>query len=327
MSEFKVEVVEVGEIIQHPNADSLEIVSVFDYPVCCRIGDFKQGDKAVYLPIDSIVPSDDPRWEFLGGHRRIKAKRLRGVFSMGLLTKCDDPEWPVGTDVREHLRIEKYEPAVACDNGRVYSGPREPDPGHMPKYTDLEGMRRHAGVLIEGEEVVLTEKIHGANARYVFTEERLWVASHNNYRAEAESCSWWNAARQYNLAEKLAKLPDIAIYGEIYGSVQDLKYGTTAGEVRLVLFDAMDIKTRRYLDYDAFLDVAARLDLPVVPTLYRGPWSESLRALSNGTSTMLDSKHMREGFVVRPVQERHNIRCGRVILKLVGEDYLLRKTA
>ncbi len=323
MSEFKVEVVEVGAVEKHPNADALEIVRVFDYPVCCRLGDFKTGDRAVYLPIDSVVPSDDPRWTFLGGHRRIKAKRLRGVFSMGLLTACDDPSWPVGTDVREHMRIEKYEPAI--DSGKTTSGPQEPDPGYMPKYTDLEGMRRHVGALDDGEEVVLTEKIHGANARYVFTEGRLWVASRTTYKAESDACTWWSAARRYQLAEKLALLPDVAIYGEVYGSVQDLKYGTDPGEVRLILFDAMDIKTREYLDYDAFIDVAARLGLQAAPSLYRGPWSDSLRTMANGKSTI--AEHMREGFVVRPTRERRSDRLGRVILKLVGEDYLLRKSA
>ncbi len=322
MTEFRVEVVEIASVEKHPNADALEIVRVYDYPVCCRLGEFKPGDRAVYLPIDSVVPLLDERWAFLAGHRRIKAKRLRGVFSMGLLTQCDDASWPVGLDVREHYRIQKYEPAPhsSCST----RGPCEPDPGHMPMYTDLEGMRRHVGALVAGEEVVLTEKLHGANARFVWTDGRLWVGSRTTYKAESDECIWWTAARRYELAEKLARMPGIAIYGEVYGPVQDLKYGSPS-EVRLALFDALDISDRRYLDYDAFVEVAARLELPVVPVLYRGPWSDDLRAMANGKSTI--AEHMREGFVVRPARERRDDRLGRVILKLVGEDYLLRRSA
>lgn len=119
--------------------------------------------------------------------------------------------------------------------------------------------------------------------------------------------------------------PGLAIYGEVFGQVQDLKYGTAPGELRIALFDALDIATRRYLDYDDFALIASALDLPTVPVLHRGPWSDDLRALACGRSTLAD--HCREGFVVRPDKERFNERLGRVVLKLLGETFLLRKDA
>lgn len=78
MSEWKPEVVQVGEVVPHPNADALDITKVYDYPVVIRRGDFKPGDLAVYVPVDTVVPKDDPRWAFLEGHTRIKAKREDG---------------------------------------------------------------------------------------------------------------------------------------------------------------------------------------------------------------------------------------------------------
>ncbi|RYE90041.1 MAG: RNA ligase, partial [Myxococcales bacterium] len=86
MSEFHVRVVRVGPIVKHPQADNLSIAQVFGYPVIIRTGEYAEGDRAVYVPVDSVVPEGDPRWAFLGEHRRIRAKKLRGVFSMGLLT-------------------------------------------------------------------------------------------------------------------------------------------------------------------------------------------------------------------------------------------------
>jgi RNA ligase (TIGR02306 family) len=326
VSEFKVEVVRVGLVTEHPNADALEIVHVFDYPVCTRLGDYREGDLAVYVPIDAIVPGDDPRWHFLAGHLRIRAKRLRGVFSMGLLTTAD-PSWVEGQDVREALRIEKWEPPTEFERRGHKSGPSMPDPGHMPKYTDLEGVRRQSRLMQYGEEVVLTEKIHGANARYVFADGQLWCASRTQYKIDFPTDQWWQVARRYDLATKLASMPGIAIYGEVYGAVQDLRYGADPGEVRLILFDAWNTATARWLNYDDFGGVVNVLGLPTVPVVYRGPWSDELRSLANGPSTMPGAPHMREGFVVRPVRERWDPHVGRVILKLVGEDYLLRKAA
>ena len=49
--------------------------------------------------------------------------------------------------------------------------------------------------------------------------------------------------------------------------------------------------------------------------------------LANGASTLPGAAHTREGFVVRPTKERWHPLLGRVILKLIGEDYLLRKGA
>lgn len=356
MSEFHVVVIEVGKFGKHPNADTLSILQVLgDYPVIFRTGGFETGQKAVYIPVDSIVP-DTAEWAFLDGHRRIKAKRLRGIFSMGMLapipctctgsarplekievndngeivgnpqiwhkTDCLAVSAKVGDNVQAAMGIEKYEPPEMLSMG----GENERDPGFLPVYTDLEGLRRHPHLLIPGEEVVLTEKIHGANARFLFQDDRLWVGSHKCIKRESDTNMWWVLAKKLNLAERLARTPGIAVYGEVYGAVQDLNYGHVKGHTSLVLFDAMDTKTRRYLDYNDFLDLCQTLELPAAPALYQGPWSDDLRSHSEGKSVLYPG-NIREGFVVRPMKERFDQLVGRVVLKLVGEGYLTRKGA
>ena len=91
MSEFHVEVTRVKGVQKHPNADTLSIAEVNGYPVIFRTGDFEEDGLAVHVPVDSIVP-DTEDWAFLNGSRRIKAKKLRGVFSIGMLAKAK-PEW------------------------------------------------------------------------------------------------------------------------------------------------------------------------------------------------------------------------------------------
>lgn len=328
MSEFRVTVVRLGRIEKHPNADTLSITEADGYPVILRTGEFAEGDLAVYVPVDAIVPKDDERWAFLKDSRRIKARRLRGVFSMGLLTTAD-PSWPEGFDAREALGVEKYDPDLAAERGsaKLPDEHDDEDPRICPVY-DIEGLRKHRDVFEAGEEVWISEKIHGQNARFVHDGERLHVGSRTRFKRLDAPVTWTAVAERYGLAEKLAAHPGIAIYGETYGNNTDMPYGVRRPEGdRLVLFDALDTRTRRWFDVDEFVAFAATLGLPVVPTLYRGPWSSDLASLAEGRTTMPGASHVREGIVVKPVRERVDRRIGRVFLKLPGEGYLTRKEA
>ena len=315
-SESRVTVVRLGPIEKHPNADTLSITQVHGgYPVILRSGEYAEGDLAAYVPVDSIVPEGDPRWEFLGVHRRIRAKKLRGTFSMGLLTKAA-PEWVEGQDVTDELRIAKWSPEEPTEGSAD-----EPDPGSMPVYTDIEGWRRWKGALVDGERVLMTEKIHGENFRAVHDGSRLWVGSRTRIKRDDSASKWWQAAHAAGLADKLARHPGIAVYGECHGYTGGFPYGSPARKPTLRIFDAIDTRTRKYLGVDAFR--ALDLDIPGAPILHEGPWSPDLAALAEGPST-LDASHVREGWVVRPWEERDDPRLGRVILKLHGQGFLLR---
>jgi len=272
----------------------------------------------VYVPVDSVVP-DVERWAFLKGHMRIRAAKLRGVYSMGILTRAE-PGMVEGEDVAERMGVTRFEPVEPIGQGE-----NEKDPGFLPCYTDIDGLRRYPDMLAEGEHVVITEKIHGANARFAFHHNRLWVASHTKFKVLDGSDIWNRAAQCYDLVNKLQVVSGFAIYGEVYGQVQDLRYGAGRGEVKLALFDSMHIQTRRYYDHDKFMAIAGTLGLPTVPILYRGPWTASLRSLAEGKTTVEGADHVREGMVVKPVRERWDDRIGRVILKLHGEGFNLRK--
>lgn len=325
MSEFHVQVVRIGEIQKHPNADTLSITHVHGgYPVIFRTGDYQTGDLAVYLPVDSVIASpktvlEHARWDFLGDNLRIKAKKLRGIFSMGMLTTAQS-NWEEGQDVQEELFITKYDPETKVSLAQ--GGENESDPGVMPVY-DIEGLRKNEGFLMEGETVWISEKIHGANARFHHDGEKLYVGSRTRFRRQPtgnQKNLWWEMANRHNLVEKLANYPEYAIYGEVYGNVQDLKYGVPAEETaRFALFDILNIRTRQWVNPYVLHSFAATLDLPIVPTLYVGPWHTGLRAYAEGRSTICPG-HVREGIVIKNYADYN-----RVCLKLAGEGYLLRK--
>ena len=319
MSEFAVQVVRLGSSMPHSNADTLSITLVHGgYPCIIRTGEFNEGDLAVYLPVDAVLP-DVERWGWLKGHLRIRAKRLRGVFSMGLLVAAD-PLWVEGQDVREELGVTKWEPRLDL----LMQTESEHAPGlGDTTYTDIEGLRRWGDVLNEGEVVSITEKIHGANGRFCWHDGRLWVGSHRHWKLRNERNLWWRAAFQADLERRLSLMPDVVFYGEVFGQVQDLKYGR---DLDVAFFDSMPLQTRRYDDVDVFMMRCAELRLPHVPILYQGAWDkQSVLSLAEGMSIL--ASHVREGFVVRPMRERFDERVGRVILKYVGEGYLTRKSS
>jgi len=322
MSEFKVEVVKLGKIEKHPNADRLEMTTVNNgYPVISQTGLWKEGDLAVYVPVDAIVPTDQERWSFLDGHGRIKAKKLRGIFSMGLITK-PEPDWKEGQDVQAELGITKWEPDAQLST----AGDTEPDPFPLPVY-DIEGLRKYPNILQAGEEVVITEKIHGTNARYVFHQGRFWAASRTQFKTRSETSVWWMAAKTHELEKKLSQVPGLAVYGEVYGKVQDLKYSVDPKDgVLFRAFDVYDIQKGRWLDYDVAFKLLRALDIPMVPELFRGHWNiDSAKVLAEGNTKLGAQDHVREGIVIKPTVERWDPTIGRVILKLHGEGFLLRK--
>jgi RNA ligase (TIGR02306 family) len=339
MSTFTVPVVTIGETQKHPNADTLSLTEAEGNPVVFKTGGLKSGDAAVYVPIEAVVPLSHPAFadlETKEGRQthRVKAKKLRGIFSMGILYPTSilplDLAWQVGDDVAGPLGIVKYEEPEA--NMRLGSHrERQPDSQVCPVY-DIESARKYRGALILGERVIVSEKIHGCNSRMVYRHDpreeapRLYVSSHRYFVKDRAEDVFWMAARKYDMAAKLAQIPDLVVYGEVYGKVQDLKYGSTLEDpIHYAAFDIYDSKAMRYLDYEDFKRICTELQIPMVPILYDGPFDWSvIEPLALGNSVLTPTQ-IREGFVMRLEKERWDPKLGRVIVKLVGEQYHLRK--
>jgi RNA ligase (TIGR02306 family) len=189
VSTHKVEIVRISAVEPHPNADRLEMARVYGYTCIIKKGDFQAGDLAVYIEPDYVVPDTAP-FAFLKGSLRIKSRRLRGVWSQGLLMPLNivplDSDGYVylpreGDDVMALLGIERYVPPADREAkprpGKLGSPAFEKAPkafGPYGKY-ELENWRRHQSSLWAGETVYVTEKIHGTNARYRWHGGRLWA--------------------------------------------------------------------------------------------------------------------------------------------------------
>jgi hypothetical protein len=100
---------------KNPNSDTLMMTEVLGHPVQFKEGAFQEGSLAAYIPVESMVPLAHPEFEFLKSpnhpertHERIKAKRLRGVFSMGFLMPAPAGA-AEGQDIAKDLGVYKYE--------------------------------------------------------------------------------------------------------------------------------------------------------------------------------------------------------------------------
>jgi tRNA-binding EMAP/Myf-like protein len=345
MSSHSVDVVRISEIKKHPNADSLGLVDVQGFTCAVRIGEFSPGDLIAYVPPDSIVP-DTEQFSFLGSSRRIKVKKLRGVYSQGLIIAAP-PGSKEGDDVMKKLGITHYNPpvkgefqprreckrtfvqtlvfhiigALARIGIRIPKRRQKGSPSGVWPIYDVENWRKNKHILQEGELVLITEKIHGANSRYLFHKGRMYVGSHNLWRGD-KTDMWWHALEQNPWIEPWCKKnPGICVYAEIFGQVQDLKYDSKPGGYMVRVFDLFDGKSQKWLEGNS--KEWAELGKHSVPMLACQPYhKDEVEAFAEGKSTI--AGHLREGCVIRAIPERCVPHFGRVQLKIVGNGYLER---
>lgn len=374
MGDWNPQIVRIEKVEKHPDADALDIVTVLgDYPVIAKRDEYHVGDVACYIPIDSIVPDESqyyflcpkayekyedangqiqqrqlgPKYE-IGSvpekYRVIKAKKIRGIYSQGMLVRCpvnitlqlpDGSGWKVGDSVADLLNLKKWEEQEEDNipNAKKSRGANQASPpkGWAIPYYDVEGLRKYVSCLGPDEEIVLTEKVHGSNAAFCYDGGQLWVKSRNFYKKMDEDDPWWDIAIRYDLTTKLAAFPNLVFFGEMYGSVKGFRYDCEivagAMHTKIRFFDVWDVKTGRYLDYDPFVATVQAAGLDLMPELYRGVWQgkDVMYPYAEGKTT-LGGKHIREGFVLRTVKERFEPRLNsRMQVKLVGEGYNLQK--
>ena len=330
----------------HPNADRLELAAVGGFRSVIAKGSYADGDLAAYIPEGAVCPD----WLIaelglegrLAGKKRnrVKAVRLRGVLSQGLVYPVRDGRIrgqavAEGDEVTALLELVKYEPPIPI----AMQGEVAPAHGATIHY-DIENFKKYPHEFQDGEPVVVTEKLHGTWCCLGWHPEhgpivtskgmsdkglrlKLNDANQNNLYVRAWRAQ--QAAFEQARARLAGEDEPFYILGEVYGrGVQDLHYGEP--NPAFAVFDAYIGEPRqgRYLSADELQRQLADL-FPLVPVLHNGPFSEAMLNDCTGGPTAFGGGHLREGAVVRPVVERESPEFGRVILKSVSGDYLTRK--
>jgi RNA ligase (TIGR02306 family) len=330
LSTHKVEVFKVEHIYPHPNADRLEIVAVWNYQCIVQKGQFQVGDLAAYIPPDSVVP-DTPQFSFMWKNkpdptprdRRIRAVRLRGILSPGLVIEAPEGA-SIGDDLAEDLGVTHYEPPVqGMNTGAAHvSGP--PIPLANTAY-DVENGFRYGHCIPKDTLVYVTEKIHGANARYVFWDGQMYCGSRKHWTEKNESNIWWRILDKYEGIQYMCKEnPEHILYGEVYGNVQSLKYGATQDDpLFFAMFDIFN--GREFFSFEELKNWSLAYEIPTVPLITSDlPYDmDFIKDICGGVSRVPNADHRREGIVVTPMEELpYNQEIGRPKLKFVSSDYL-----
>lgn len=194
----------------------------------------------------------------------------------------------------------------------------------LPTY-DVEAFKKWNKTFKSEDEVYVTEKIHGSNARFTYQESivggKMYVGSRNLWKADGSTCVWRRALKDNPWIEPWCKAhPGYALYGEITPTQKGFNYGSD--KIQFFLFDIRQ-PDGKWAEVSEYINLLGDDYKALVPVLYHGPFDEpKIKILVDGLSTINGSKHIREGVVVKTVPERSERNLGRAQLKIVSNTFL-----
>ena len=327
----------ITNIRPHPNADKLSLATVLGWQVVVQKDLYNEGDKIVFITIDSIVPRC--QWsEFLADKNnpdkpiRIKNIKLRGEYSSGLVIPLK--EFPdqftettvVGEDLTELLGVRKYVKEIPAHLAGESIGDF---PTHLASKTDEDNGLNDPDLVKQvfdsDTEITITQKLDGSSITLIVENGELTqVCSRNLSKKETEKSSFWKAARRLTIPHGWSGV----IQGELCGN------GIQKNPLKLVdikIF-AFQIKTEeRYMTYEEmkqFCENELRCDVvPLIAELEVAAtvrlWVDPLQKLQELADTQrYASGEVGEGIVVRPKTYKRSYESRRPLgFKLINRNY------
>ena len=192
------------------------------------------------------------------------------------------------------------------------------------KYTDVTrlGHKSTAGVLNKGDNIVIQEKLDGANAAFSIENGELYTFSRNTKLSPENTLGGF-----YNFVlDTFDKWKDFLDEDHIYFGewLNPHKVKYEGYEKQFFLFDIYSKSEGRYLDFKFVEREAERLDLNLIPVFYEGVY-ESFEQLEQyiGKTKLngkLGDKELGEGIVVKNVDYRDRF-GNQLFVKLVVDEF------
>ncbi len=149
----------------------------------------------------------------------------------------------------------------------------------------------------------------------------MYAGSRTQWKAENANCIWRNVLKEQPWIEAWCREHEgYGLYGEVCPTQGvNFEYGSKEPQ-----FFAFDIRTPEGTWQHVNMKyVNGETTVKWVPVLYQGPFDwEAISKLVDGQTAVPGAKGIREGIVIRPVEERHVRGLGRLILKVVSNAYL-----
>jgi len=357
-------VARINEIKPIEGADNIEQAVVGGWNCIIQKGQYGEGGLVVVATTDAVIPqelSDAMNvTNYLRKGQRVRTVKLRGVYSECLIipfmycknaAKLTNTKWNEGEDMMETLNIFKYEPPavqIQLSSGRKIRYSQNPNFGIYYKFPNVKNVTR---MFNEFDEVEVTRKIHGTNARYgIVKKSKLsiwdkvkrffgdkWVdyeyvyGSHNVEKGSDsqgfyDTDVWRTIAEKYHIREQLWNLfkslqdiyetgSGIVIYGEIYGPGVQKNYDYGLKEIEYAGFD-MTINNE-YTPCSTSFMYHDMLGLKYVPVLAVDKWTQELQDRYI-FDKIEGTKVPHEGVVIKSVDgDRHKV------AKVINPDYLI----
>jgi len=283
---------------------------------------------------------------YLRKGNRVRTVRLKGTYSECILIPLSDLDfsteiWRDGEDLMNILNIHKYEPPMVEERlpgGKKIRFSQNPN---FHVYYKFPNAKNVPNMFQDGDLVNVTRKIHGSNARYgIVKKNKITVLDHlkkffgfkyayyeyvygSHHQQKADDSPgyyatnhWKEVDHKYDIKGKLwqlfkdqiqheNKFDNIIVYGEIYGKgIQGDKYNYGLDHVD---FKGFDIEIDgKYIDNASKINIFSILHLPIVDTLYTGPYDPTL--LTKWNNDLMENELPHEGVVIScPTGDRSKI--------------------
>jgi RNA ligase (TIGR02306 family) len=326
----------IKSIKNHNNADSLELCEVLGWQTVVKKGIHKEGDKVVFITIDTIVPRC--QWsEFLVDQKnpdkpiRLKNIKLRGEYSSGLVIPLGEfplflHDFEVGRDLTEDLGIQKYIKEIPAN----LSGETLGDfPTSIISKTDedngLNDPELVDRVLNHDDHITITQKLDGSSITIIVENgEIAQVCTRNFSKKETENNTFWKAARKLTIPENWTG----TIQGELCGNgIQ--RNQLKLNDIKLFVFQiSVDKKYMTYQEMRDFCESSLHCD--VVPLVCELGLEENIKLWINPLQKLQELADKQkypsglegEGIVVRPSSYPKGYSSRRPLgFKLINRNY------
>jgi len=361
-------IAKINEVRAIEGADNIEQVVVGGWNAITKKGEFKVGDETIIATTDAVIPETLSEQmgvtSYLRKGNRVRTVKLRGVYSECLIipmtylrgkVTMGDFDLKEGSDCMEFLGIIKYEPPVKqiqLASGRKIKW-RDNQNFHI--YYKFPNLKNVEGMFTEQDEVQITRKIHGTNARYGIVKKgklsfwdrvkkflRIadeWIdyeyiyGSHNCEKGSDSqgfysTDVWRTIAEKYNIEEKLwnqAKKrigckdlgSGLVLYGEIYGAGIQKNYTYSLEDIQ---FEGFDLTVNgEYLPAEVTVhEIVNMLQLPHVEVLYTGTWLQEIQDNWVFNNFIEGTKVPHEGIVIKDISGDR-----KKVAKVINPDYLI----
>lgn len=322
----------IAEVKSIEGADLIEAVRVDGWWVVAKKGEFPVDSLAVYIEVDSWVPTAIAPFLTKSGHEpkefesikgeRLRTVKLRGQLSQGLLLPISilpiTTVIEVGNDVTEILGVIKWERPISPQLTGLAKG-------NFPNFirkTDQERVQ-NIGRTLESyinDTFEVTIKLDGSSCTIFVKDEDDGVCSRNLELKRDENNAFWKIALEYDIHKKIrAYGKNLAVQGELIAPNIQGNY-EKVNKLEFYVFDVFDIDKQEYMLPSERQDFCKILNIPHVPVIDKAfSMIDNVDALLD----MAEGAGMNNGVKREGLVFKHN--NSEFSFKAISNSYLLKE--